>query len=142
MNSKKQAIMGVVGAAVLVVAVILIITNLPGRSEAGESSRLRVMIDSKTSEIFNDFRISEGQQPPYLNLKTGERTLFPAETCYWTRDGEAKLVPTMVLLRGWTEPGTETTCPDCGRKVVRHNPMPPTELLEAAARKKGLLPTK
>jgi len=139
MTSKKQAIMGVVGAVALVVAAILIITNLPGRSEAGESSRLRTLMDSKTGEVFADFRIDDNQQPPYENPKTGDRTLYPAEACYWSNDGRAKLTPTMVLLREWTDPGADTTCPDCGKRVVRHNPMPPTNLLEEAAKREGKL---
>lgn len=110
MTGKKQAIMGVAGAILLVVAAILILTNLPGRSEAGEASRLRTLIDSKTSEVFEDFRIDEDQQPPYANPKTGNRTLYPAEACYWAKDGGAKLTPTYVFLREWIEPDAETMC--------------------------------
>jgi hypothetical protein len=137
---KKQAILGVVGGVVLVVAAVLILRAIPGRSEAGEDSRLRTLIDAKTSEVFNGFRISDGDQIPYTNPKTGERTLYPAEACYWNADGTAKLTPTLVFVKAY-QPGVEeeTVCPDCGRKVVLRNPMPPTDLLEAAAKREGKL---
>jgi hypothetical protein len=139
MAAKKQGVLAAVGGLTLVAAIVLIASNIRLESEAGQDSRLRTLIDSKTGAVFPDFRVSEEQQPPYLNPKTGERTLYPAEACYWNRDGTAKITPTMVFLREWTEPGAETICPDCGRRVTRHNPMPPAEALEEAAKREGKL---
>lgn len=139
MAAKKQGVLAAVGGLTLVAAIVLIASNIRLESEAGEDSRLRTLIDSKTGEVFADFRVADEQQPPYANPKTGERTLFPAEACYWSADGTAKITPTMVFLREWIEPGAETRCPDCGKTVTRHNPMPPAEALEAAARREGKL---
>lgn len=140
MGSRKQTILGVAGALVLLVAAVLILRAIPGRSEAGEDSRLRTLIDSKTNEVFTGFRIGPGDQIPYVNPKTRERTLYPVEACYWNADGTAKLTPTYVFVQAYQDENAEdTVCPDCGRKVTLRNPMPPTELLEAAARKEGKL---
>ncbi len=140
MSGKKQGILGVVGAVLLVAAVVLILRAIPGRSEAGEDSRLRTLIDSTTSEVFSDYRIGNGDQIPYKNPKTGERTLYPVEACYWNADGTAKITPTYVFVKAYQEGTTDKTlCPDCGREVVLRNPMPPVELLEAAAKREGKL---
>jgi len=109
--------------------------------DPGEASRRRAMIDTKTEEVFTRYRLEEGQSPPYENPKTGERTLMPAEKCYWTKDENgqwaAKLEPTYVLLNAYKGEEGSTICPDCGREVVGHNPTPPTELMAAAAKRAG-----
>ena len=101
-------------------------------------SRQRVVVDLETGELFPDFRIREGLTVPYTNPKTGTATLVPAEACYWTADGKAKLEPHYVVLNEYRgEPGP-TICPVCGREVRRFNPMPPIELmLEAAEAAEG-----
>lgn len=103
---------------------------------AGAASRQRAAIDAETGKVFTDFVIRDGQSMPWTNPETGTPTLFPAEECYWTRDGQAKLEPTYVLLNTYVGKPEPTTCPDCGRRVVFHNPWPPMDLLlkaEAAA---------
>ena len=106
-------------------------------ADPGRASRHRTMIDSVTLEVFEDYGIREGETIPYKNPKTGERTLYPAEKCYWTRDGKAKLEPTYVLLNETIGKPGPTICPDCGRRVVGHNPMPPLELLQEAENAAG-----
>lgn len=103
------------------------------RDDPGVASRIRVAIDSETGELFRDYRVSEGATLPWKHPKTGRATLYPAATCYWTRDGKAKLEPTYVLLHEDVGKPGPTLCPDCGRVVVPHNPMPPTHLLVEAA---------
>lgn len=105
------------------------------RSPTAELSRTRVMIDAATGDIITRFRLEDGMSMPYPHPRTGERTVWPAEACFWTADGKAKLEPTYVLLNEFVGKPGPTKCPDCGRDVVRHNPMPPDELiLEAAGR--------
>lgn len=58
---------------------------------------------------------------PYTNHNTG----YPAEMCFWTRDGKQKAEPTYVLLNEHLGKKGPTICPDCGKIVYPHNPSPP-----------------
>ena len=60
---------------------------------------------------------------PYTNKKTG----YPAEKCFWTRDGKRKAEPTYLLLNEHRGKKGPTICPDCGRIVYPHNPTPPSD---------------
>ncbi len=73
-----------------------------------------------------------GENYPFYSPFTKERTAYPAEMCYWTRDGKAKSEPTYVLLNEYIKKPGPTICPDCGRLVEAHNPPPPPELMAAA----------
>jgi len=95
----------------------------------GDESRVRVMIDAETGEVFERYRIREGDTGPWKHPQTGRNTLYQPELCYWTADGEAKLEPTYVLLNEVAGKSGRTTCPDCGREVVAHNPLPPDALM-------------
>ncbi|MEL7473565.1 MAG: DUF1206 domain-containing protein [Planctomycetota bacterium] len=127
-----------IGQILLVVAglgaVGFAIWSLVGQGNSiAADTRKRDLIDSVTREVFVDHRIKEGQNWPYEHPSTGERTLYPAELCFWTRDGKATLEPTHVLLNGYIGEDEPTLCPDCGRRVVPHNPTPPAELMAEAA---------
>ncbi len=95
------------------------------------------MICAETGEAFPKMTMPDNPDTPTVNPKTGRATLYPAETCYWNKDGTAKLRPTYVLLNGYTDKPGPTKCPDCGRVVVGHNPMPSAELLLKAAEREG-----
>jgi len=131
-GGKKAAQWGMIalGAAALVFAIWRLV-GMGNPTMAGTAQR--DLIDAVTLEVFEDFRIPEGEGHPYEHPRTGERTLYPAEKCYWTADGKAKLEPTYVLLNGYAGRDGPTACPDCGRGVTLHNPMPPAELLAEAA---------
>ncbi len=60
---------------------------------------------------------------PYTNSKTG----YPAEKCFWTRDGKRKAEPTFLLLNEHRGKKGPTICPDCGKIVYPHNPTPPPD---------------
>jgi hypothetical protein len=49
-------------------------------------------------------------------------TGYPAELCFWTKDGTPKAEPTPVLLNRWVGKQDPTFCPDCDRLVVGRNP--------------------
>lgn len=134
-TGRWRLILAAIGAlsAVAILAYIVGGAIAARRDDPGVASRIRVAIDSETGEVFRDYRVSEGATLPWKNPKTGRHTLFPAATCYWTREGKAKLEPTYVLLNEDVGKPGPTLCPDCGRVVVPHNPMPPTELLVEAA---------
>ena len=126
----------VLAAVCIIAAGVLTYLNFAGQVDPGSASRRRTLVDSVTSEVFVDFGIKDGDSFPYENPKTGQRTLFPAEKCYWTKDGsawKAKREPTYVLLNEYAGKKGDTICPDCGRKVVPHNPAPPMEMMNQAA---------
>ncbi len=100
-------------------------------------SRIRAAVDSATGEAFPSVEVEDGTAWPWVNPKTGQRTLYPAEFCHWTKDGKAKFEPTYVLLNEIVGKPGKTICPDCGRVVVAHNPLPPNELLIEAAKSEG-----
>ncbi|MFO0836306.1 MAG: hypothetical protein U0638_15165 [Phycisphaerales bacterium] len=133
-ESKLRKILAMVGAsaAVLVFAILLLRSTLFSGPDAGDLSRRRMVIDTKTGEVIKDFPIPENSTMPWTNPKTGEKTLVQGEGCFWTKDGKAKLEPTYVLLNEMTGKPGPTICPDCGRTVVAHNPLPPAELLREA----------
>ncbi len=137
-SSKKKMILGGIAAAALFVAIVLLIRNSFGGVDVADLSRQRTLVDSESGEIFRSYKIKDGTSLPWKNPKTGAMTLYPAEKCHWTEDGKAKLEPTYVILNETIGQEGPTRCPDCGRIVVRHNPLPPTELLmEAEAAEKG-----
>lgn len=128
--------LGVVALCAVSIAAMLfvIVRSYRGYSASADvQSRYRTLIDSETGQVFEDFKVQMNDTVPIANPATGKRTLYPAETCYWTRDGGAKLTPTWVLLNEVVKKPGPTKCPDCGRTVVVHNPMPPLELLQQAA---------
>lgn len=135
---KVAMIVGAVG--MFVVAGFLLFRSVGGFTlDAGEASRIRVAVDSETGKVFENHAIKDGESWPWKHPSTGKNTLYPAEACYWTSDGKAKLEPTYVALNSIMGKEGDTICPDCGRKVVAHNPMPPMELLQKAveARQSG-----
>jgi hypothetical protein len=109
----------------------LLVRSLGGESP-GAASRARVVADALTGEIFHDYPVPDGEGFPWKSPKTGDRTIYPAEACFWTKDGKAKLQPTWVSLKQHAGSSEKTICPDCGREVVFHNPRPPPELLDEA----------
>jgi hypothetical protein len=128
------------GAAVLAMILLVVVIGRAVAARAqdpGVLSRFRPVIDSETGKLYEEFRISEESAFPWRNPETGRDTLYPAEACFWTKDGGAKLEPTYVLLNSFAGREGPTLCPDCGKPVVAHNPLPPVELLEAAAKAAG-----
>lgn len=121
----------VVGLGVLIWA--LMSSSLFARDPMVDAARLRPAVDAETGTAFREFRMPEGDSPPWRNPSTGKETVWPAELCYWTRDGKATMTPTLVILNEYLGKPGPTLCPDCGRPVVRHNPTPPVELMVEAA---------
>jgi hypothetical protein len=89
------------------------------------------MICSKTLKHFKHLRV-EGEAVPVPSPFSKERTGYPAEKCFWTKDGAAKLEPDYILLNEYIGKTGPTMCPVCGRLVVAHNPLPPADKMDAA----------
>jgi len=106
-----------VAIAVVLIGVVAAGWSLRGvtTSEGEELASKRVYINAKTNEVL------------YLtfDLKTKvPMDAYPAEACYWTKDGKPKKEPTYVLLNTYKGSSDPTFCPDCERLVVGHNPAP------------------
>jgi len=86
-------------------------------------STQRMYMDSKTGQAF-PHTLAMGDATP-IDAPSGGKTGFPAEACFWTKDGKIKTDPTWVLLEEYTKsPATPTFCPDCSHRVVGLNPQP------------------
>ncbi|MFT3785388.1 MAG: hypothetical protein QM770_04380 [Tepidisphaeraceae bacterium] len=99
------------------------IWNFAGSSDGAALLRDRVFICSETGKPF-PHSLTVGEEIPVMSPFSGKRTGFPAEKCYWTKDGKTKSEPTAVLLNAYVGKSGPTYCPDCGRLVVPRNPMP------------------
>lgn len=117
---------GVVMAAVLVVLAgacfYYFVISGEGQSSIAADAGHRVFIDTDGKLFDHDFVI--GEFPANItNPATGKHG-FPAEWCWWTKDGKIRSEPYPVMLNEHVGKPGPTYCPDCGRLVVLHNPSP------------------
>lgn len=133
-TAKKKMIASGIAAAVAVgiLGYIVLSSVLGSAGSPANQSRRRTVIDAVSGEVFEDFAVPDNVSFPLKHPKTSSNTLFPAEACYWDKGGKAKLKPTWVLLNTHAGKPEPTLCPDCGRPVVPHNPMPPVSAFEGA----------
>lgn len=131
-EQRKQRILLVAAIVLLVAAGAYAWLRLGGESPAGDS-RSRWLVCAETGKAYEK-AIEEGETEPFMSPFTDRQTGYLAEPCYWTAEGKAKLEPTWVLVKTRVDPNTteKTYCPDCGKEVVGHNPMPPDELMAEA----------
>lgn len=118
--------------AILAVGLAAYMVKSSVSSPTVAAERERIFIDSQTGKAFNHEMVL-GETIP-VEAPSGGKTGYPAELCYWTKDGQPKKDPTAVLLNSWIGKPGPTFCPDCGRLVVPRNPMampgmrpPPTQ---------------
>ena len=90
---------------------------------AGDISAERPFICAQTGRSFRA-KVRAGMLPPIRSPHSGKDTGYPAEMCYWNSDGTARTQPTAVLLNSYVGRPEPTFCPECGRRVVAHNPRP------------------
>lgn len=95
----------------------------------------RAFMCAECGHVF-EHTIQMGEKEPLECPACGKLAAYIPEKCYWTKDEngkwKAKLEPTFVILNKRMGIDKKTYCPDCGREVVGHNPMPPKELMDAA----------
>jgi hypothetical protein len=110
--------------ALVVIALLVLIFSLRSAmtSDAEDMAAHRVYIDSTTMKPFN-VTLKPGLELP-CKAPSGGMTGYPAEACWWTRDGKIRSEPFYVLLKQTMGKPGPTFCPDCGRLVVGHNPAP------------------
>jgi hypothetical protein len=109
--------------AVLLVGLVVAFFTLRGLfvSEGAEVSADRMFVDSETGKPFR-YEMSMNEKLP-VKSPGGKMSGYPAEACYWTKDGKPKTEPTWVFVKSvWKGTQEPTFCPDCGRLVVGHNP--------------------
>lgn len=117
-----------IAAIIIVVGVGLMAWSLYaqfGPSEADRAMREAPWMCAKTGKPFT-YRIKDGDTVPVKSPHSGENTGYPAERCFWTKDGQAKTAFTPVLLEQTLGKPGPTFCPDCDRLVTPHNPAPRT----------------
>ncbi len=90
------------------------------------SANSRVYICAETGRTFVR-EVEAGETEPVESPFSGKKTAWIAESCYWSRNGSAKVAPSYVLLNERIGRPGPTICPDCGRIVVGHNPRPAVE---------------
>jgi hypothetical protein len=114
----------VAGAALVAAGVVFLIArSYLSVSDAARVSADRQFICAETGKPF-DHTLVRGETIPLLSPHSGKKTGYPAELCYWTRDGGTRPDPVPVLLELYRGGRGPTYCPDCGRRVVGHNPYP------------------
>ena len=116
---------GAATAGILVVVALLVaffVLKSSFTSEAEELAANRTYIDATTNKPFH-VRLEAGMELP-IKAPSGGKTGYPAEMCYWTKDGKLRKEPYAVLLNSWVGKAEPTFCPDCGRLVRPHNPVP------------------
>lgn len=126
LNSKNGQIatMAVVGLAVLFL-VIMAMSSF-GDSAAVQQASERVFVCSETNKSF-EHTIEAGEMIPVDSPYSGRKTGYPAERCYWTKDGKVKDEQTYVVTKKTMGQSGRTFCPDCGRLVISPNPPPATD---------------
>lgn len=132
-DKKMLGVAALVTVCVGVLAYVVYSTYAGYVNDPKRQAFFSVVSDSETGEVNDHFPLpTDGQGYPAVNPKTGKRTFYPSESCYWTKDGKAKLQPTYVILNSWLKKPGPTRCPDCGRTVTKSNRMPPDALMQQA----------
>lgn len=131
-NGKTLGAIALVLASVLVLGYVAYSSYSSYLEDPRRAAFLPTLMDAETGEVFEKYSVGRGENRPYLNPKTGKRSLYPIELCYWTRDGKAKFPPTYVILNEMRGVSGPTICPDCGRRVTLYNSRPPDSLMQAA----------
>lgn len=121
LETKAGQAVGVIGAGLCLALGAYVIFSSLGASAASVAND-RVFIDATTGNTF-EYQLRMGDAIP-VDAPSGQKTGFPAEACYWTKEGTATSEPHFVLLNDYANKPGPTFCPTCSRLVVGHNPVP------------------
>lgn len=126
-GNRQRVLLGV-AVVIFAAAAVWAWRNLSGDTPADIAAN-RAFYCAETGKFY-EYVIQMGDTSPYPSPYSGKKTGYRAEACYWTKDANGrwgrKEKPTLVIVAKEMDETTEekTYCPDCGREVVRHNPMP------------------
>jgi hypothetical protein len=121
--NKKKFLAFIIAACAVLWALHSLHSFLWPGGEARVADMNRLYICAETGQTFH-YSLKLGDTIPVMSPYTGRNTGYPAELCYWTKDGGTSTDPTPVLLNGYKGLPGPTFCPVCGRLVVGHNPAP------------------
>lgn len=107
--------------AVVAIGVAVYVVKGSLFSSVVTNERTRMFVDATTGQGFRH-ELQAGESIP-IDAPSGHKTGYPAELCYWTKDGTPKSDPTPVLLNTYIGKSEPTFCPECGRLVVGNNPI-------------------
>jgi hypothetical protein len=117
---------GKIAAAVLLivaaVAVFVAIRRAFGPPPEVTAANRRVFVDVETGKPFT-YELKIGDMIP-VQAPSGKQSGYPAELCFWTKDGKIREEGFAVVLNEELGKTGPTFCPDCGRLVRGHNPRP------------------
>ncbi|HYO08385.1 MAG TPA: hypothetical protein VER17_05395 [Tepidisphaeraceae bacterium] len=122
LETKAGFVLAGVMLVVALGAIVVAFQSTFGETEAEGFTNTRDYIDAETGKPFK-YTLKAGDSQP-VDAPSGKKSGYPAERCYWTKDGKPKAEPTLVLLNLFKGNNDPTFCPDCGRLVVPHNPAP------------------
>jgi len=122
--------MKLIGAIVILAAAGGIVWyQIGGRNEAVHQAEVRKLQCASTGKTFAHDLVLGEIEPMKCEI-CGKMDAYWPEACYWTKDASGKWaikeVPSYVILPRRMDPEGASTakCPDCGRRVVGHNPRP------------------
>lgn len=118
-RGKATLISGVVIAGIFI---LYSLSSFFGESEVAKLSRQRTFVDAATGRAFQ-YELQPGVRFP-VPAPSGQSTGYPAEFCYWAKDGSQRSEPFPVLLNQYIGKSEPTFCPDCGRLVSPQSPPP------------------
>jgi hypothetical protein len=113
-----------VGVGLFIVVILFSLYNLKSSLSSDETtaySKDPWFVCAETGKTFHH-ALQAGDTFPVYSSASGKNTGYPAELCFWTKEGTIKKDPTPVLLNEWIHKTGPTFCPECGRLVVPHNP--------------------
>ena len=117
---------GVIAIAVAVVGAGLCWAwNAVAADQIARKANTVAYICSETGRVFQIEMTPGMPGPPLENPKTGDKTLYPAEMCYWGKCGQKG--GTAVLMNTYRGEAEPTYCPVCGHVVRFRNPKPPDD---------------
>jgi hypothetical protein len=124
LKTKGGRTVGVIGACVALLIAAYAVWSALGPSDIQDATNARYFVDISTQPP-KAFKASlePGVKIP-IKGPSGKETAYPAELCYWTKEGGIKKDPTYVVTNVMIGKEGPTFCPDCGRLVVAHNPPP------------------
>lgn len=122
LNSSRGKTASVVAVILMLLAASFFVWGAMKPTDAEAIARDHIFMDAKTLKPFSH-ELKMGDHIP-CDAPSGGKTGYPAELCYWTKDGKVRKDPYPVLLKSWIGQPGPTFCPDCGRLVVGHNPEP------------------